>query len=358
MEHIIEGPLISFSEISLSVSPTALSPVALTSPHRIPSQQQQQLQQTTQLPTLGTSILSSTPLGQQQQQQAQISPTSAASSSLAVAATTTTSTSTTSSNRTNLTSTSTASPALTNSASTGSISVATHSPSPLQRRSSGIYLNSGISMDPFGHVTSGGGSGGGGIGKVANFQPQHRRSTSETTSSAISEQLSSSGSGHHSSQEGEQTRTQSLILIGLYDDPTSKTVLIDGVPMDWRSSSTQQHFDFFYEEVFQEMTKFGIVEDLVICENFFLEFRSSVFVKFNSTKAASVAFDNLSNSRYFGGRKVETRFCPVVDFIPRTCLDFDNSSCPRGNMCPLMHVRRPSNHVHLRLQEVQKALLR
>jgi len=46
--------------------------------------------------------------------------------------------------------------------------------------------------------------------------------------------------------------------------------MVDGTPMKWRASSQQQHFDSFYEDVFLELTKFGIVEgflDSSVCSS-------------------------------------------------------------------------------------------
>eukprot|EP01102_Stenamoeba_stenopodia_P005757 TRINITY_DN1648_c0_g1_i1.p1 TRINITY_DN1648_c0_g1~~TRINITY_DN1648_c0_g1_i1.p1 ORF type:complete len:1101 (+),score=241.37 TRINITY_DN1648_c0_g1_i1:399-3701(+) len=208
---------------------------------------------------------------------------------------------------------------------------------------------------PLGQVMGGGGSAfnnGGESPTVPGRSSvhQHRRSVSETTSNAISHAVSSG-------TLSETDKTQMLVLIGLYDDPSTKAVMLDGTPMKWRATSLQQHFDSFYEDLFLELTKFGIIEDLVVTENFFWEFRSSVFVRYHSVKAASVAYDNFtSGTRLFAGRKVEARFIPLLELPSKRCVDNENSMCLKGNICPLVHAINPSTTLKLRLFEMQRVL--
>jgi len=82
-------------------------------------------------------------------------------------------------------------------------------------------------------VNMGGVNGGGGASAIAlagSESPtlssrsgvhQHRRSVSETTSNAISHAVSV-----HSGTLAESNRTQMLVLIGLYDDPSTKVTIL------------------------------------------------------------------------------------------------------------------------------------
>src|SRR5690606_32476786 len=128
--------------------------------------------------------------------------------------------------------------------------------------------------------------------------------------------------------------TQTLMLMGVYDDPATKAILVDSFtpPLKFKYDSLQHHFNAFYEDLFTELSKYGHIEDLAVCENYFIEFRYCVLVKYGSIKDSKAAFEGIS-SKVYDGRRIETKFVNISNFYERRCVDFDKSSCVKGTNC-------------------------
>lgn len=69
----------------------------------------------------------------------------------------------------------------------------------------------------------------------------------------------------------------------------------------------------FYEDVFEELTQYGEIENLNVCDNLADHMVGNVYVKFREEEGAARALQALQG-RYYAGRPVNAEFSPVTDF--------------------------------------------
>ena len=145
----------------------------------------------------------------------------------------------------------------------------------------------------------------------------------------------------------------------------------------------QEHFEDFYEDVFEELSKYGEVESLNVCDylvrlphpsshsrlNMVFPAQSpstqrlqdlpakyfasltrevvddqadhmvgSVYAKFYEEDSAAAALQALSG-RYYAGRPIIVEFSPVTDFREATCRQYEENTCNRGGYCNFMHLK-------------------
>ncbi|KAI6178820.1 CCCH-type zinc finger transcription factor [Aphelenchoides besseyi] len=113
-------------------------------------------------------------------------------------------------------------------------------------------------------------------------------------------------------------------------------------------------FDWFYAEVWREMTKYGEVEEMIVCANAGDHLAGNVFVRFSTENAASCALNSTKN-RWFAGEPICVELSPVVDFRDSYCRQqFESSSCSRGGQCNFIHVRFPSRRIARQLRREQR----
>jgi len=125
----------------------------------------------------------------------------------------------------------------------------------------------------------------------------------------------------------------------MYQRPDMITPGVDaqGQPIDPRK--IQEHFEDFYEDIFEELSKFGEVESLNICDNLADHMVGNVYVQFKEEEQAEAALRSLQG-RYYSGRPIIADFSPVTDFREATCRQFEENSCNRGGYCNFMHVKQ------------------
>lgn len=97
---------------------------------------------------------------------------------------------------------------------------------------------------------------------------------------------------------------------------------------------TEQKRRDFYEE----LSKFGRLEALHICDNLGDHMIGHVYAKFSEEEEAADAL-NVMNGRHYAGRRMEVEFSPVTDFREARCRDFDEDTCRRGGFCNFMHIK-------------------
>eukprot|EP01130_Rhizamoeba_saxonica_P010701 TRINITY_DN440_c0_g1_i1.p1 TRINITY_DN440_c0_g1~~TRINITY_DN440_c0_g1_i1.p1 ORF type:complete len:174 (-),score=47.21 TRINITY_DN440_c0_g1_i1:62-583(-) len=115
----------------------------------------------------------------------------------------------------------------------------------------------------------------------------------------------------------------------------------------------QEHYDGFYEDFFQEMAKYGEIEEVFICRNLGDHLVGNVYLKYYDEEAADDAIQGLQG-RYYGGRIIVSELSPVTDFREARCRQFDNNECQRGGYCNFMHLQEPSREVRNKCMEWQK----
>ena len=87
-----------------------------------------------------------------------------------------------------------------------------------------------------------------------------------------------------------------------------------------------------------ELSKFGRIDSLSVCDNLGDHMVGHVYCKFFDEEQAADAL-NVLNGRYYDGRKMEVEFSPVTDFREARCRDYDEGGCTRGGFCNFMHVK-------------------
>ncbi|MBA0800311.1 hypothetical protein Gohar_010753 [Gossypium harknessii] len=74
----------------------------------------------------------------------------------------------------------------------------------------------------------------------------------------------------------------------------------------------------FYEDLFEELSKYGQIESLNICDNLADHMVGNVYVQFREEEHAANAVKNLSG-RFYAARPIIVDFSPVTDFREATC---------------------------------------
>lgn len=134
------------------------------------------------------------------------------------------------------------------------------------------------------------------------------------------------------------TISPTLLLSNMYQRPDMITPGVDaqGQPIDPRK--IQEHFEDFYEDIFEELGKFGEIESLNVCDNLADHMIGNVYVQFKEEDQAAAALQALQG-RFYSGRPIIADFSPVTDFREATCRQFEENNCNRGGYCNFMHVK-------------------
>ncbi|KAF7818733.1 splicing factor U2af small subunit B-like [Senna tora] len=188
------------------------------------------------------------------------------------------------------------------------------------------------------------------------------------------------------------TISPTLLLSNMYQRPDMITPVVDpnqGQALD--PDKVQVHFEDFYEDLFEELSKYGEIQSLNICDNLADHMVGNVYVQFKEEDHAANALMNLTGRFYSGlGRKVKvivvidveaefdklgtkliTRFVncnnyatdlpnpkgrpiivdfsPVTDFREATCRQYEENVCNRGGYCNFMHLKKISRELRKRL---------
>jgi len=99
-----------------------------------------------------------------------------------------------------------------------------------------------------------------------------------------------------------------------------------------------EDFLSFYEDMFLELSKFGRIDELHVCDNLGDHMIGHVYCKFFNEEDASDAMQ-VMNGRLYEGTKMEVEFSPVTDFREARCRDFDEEACSRGGFCNFLHAK-------------------
>lgn len=144
------------------------------------------------------------------------------------------------------------------------------------------------------------------------------------------------------------TISPTLLLSNMYQRPDMITPGVDpqGQAIDPRK--IQEHFEDFYEDIFEELGKFGEIESLNICDNLADHMVGNVYVQFKEEEQAAAALQALQG-RFYSGRPIIVDFSPVTDFREATCRQFEENSCNRGGYCNFMHVKQIGRELRRKL---------
>ncbi|KAK4419322.1 Splicing factor U2af small subunit B [Sesamum alatum] len=139
-----------------------------------------------------------------------------------------------------------------------------------------------------------------------------------------------------------------LLLSNMYQRPDMITPGVDpqGQPLD--PKKIQSHFEDFYEDLFQELSKYGDIQSLNICDNLADHMVGNVYVQFREEDQAQNALQNLIG-RSYEGRPIIADFSPVTDFREATCRQYEENVCNRGGYCNFMHLKKISRELRQQL---------
>ncbi|XP_044511397.1 splicing factor U2af small subunit A-like [Mangifera indica] len=134
------------------------------------------------------------------------------------------------------------------------------------------------------------------------------------------------------------TISPTLLLSNMYHRPDMITPGVDAQGQPIEPRKIQDHFEDFYKDIFEELSKFGEIESLNVCDNLADHMIGNVYVQFKEEDQAAVALQALQG-RFYSGRPILADFSPVTDFREATCRQFEENSCNRGGYCNFMHVK-------------------
>mmetsp|Transcript_15513 Transcript_15513/g.26281 ORF Transcript_15513/g.26281 Transcript_15513/m.26281 type:complete len:277 (-) Transcript_15513:61-891(-) len=120
-------------------------------------------------------------------------------------------------------------------------------------------------------------------------------------------------------------------LMGIGNGQVNAEAMVD-------KEKAQEDFFVFFEDMYMELSKFGPVEALHVCDNLGDHMIGHVYCKFRDEEMASDALQVLQG-RYYDGRLLQVEFSPVTDFREARCRDFDEDACARGGFCNFLHVK-------------------
>merc|ERR1712170_252026 len=101
--------------------------------------------------------------------------------------------------------------------------------------------------------------------------------------------------------------------------------------MGYDKKYLRDHFEEFYEDIFEELSKHGEVEDLQVADNVCEHLLGNVYVRYRSDDEAEKALKTLQG-RYYAGRLLLPEFSPVSDFRDSRCRQYDEDQCTRGGL--------------------------
>jgi splicing factor U2AF subunit len=150
-------------------------------------------------------------------------------------------------------------------------------------------------------------------------------------------------------QHNKPVYSTTLLIPHMYPNPVTTPLMDDqGNPLVYDPQFLQEHFEDFYEDVFEEFSKAGEIDELNVCDNVAEHLLGNVYVKYFREDDAQTAM-NLLKGRFYAGRIMAPEFSPVTDFREARCRQYEQNECLRSGMCNFMHLKRPTNEVGRRL---------
>ena len=114
--------------------------------------------------------------------------------------------------------------------------------------------------------------------------------------------------------------------------------------------SSLDHFYKFYEEIFIELSNFGELKELNVCDNLGDHMIGNVYAKFANEEYASRAYNTLAG-KYYHSNLVQEEYSPVVNFKECRCRNYEEDRCERGGFCNFLHLKHVSRTLERSLKD-------
>ncbi|KAJ0405004.1 hypothetical protein P43SY_004921 [Pythium insidiosum] len=145
--------------------------------------------------------------------------------------------------------------------------------------------------------------------------------------------------------------SQTILISHMYQNPVSQAIAQQGDANSVDQRKVDEEFEDFYEEIFEELCKYGKVEELNICDNLGDHLVGNVYAKYEDEEDAAAAQKALYG-RFYAGRPLVCEFSPVTDFREARCRQFDEGTCTRGGYCNFMHIKTVSRSMQRELERL------
>lgn len=144
------------------------------------------------------------------------------------------------------------------------------------------------------------------------------------------------------------TISPTVLFSNMYQRPDLATPGLDPQGQNIDPRKIQEHFEDFYEDIFEELSKYGELESLNVCDNLADHMVGNVYAQFREEEQAAAAVQGMTG-RFYAGRPIIVDFSPVTDFREATCRQYEENTCNRGGYCNFMHLKKTSRELRRRL---------
>ncbi|CAM6014168.1 unnamed protein product [Sphagnum balticum] len=144
------------------------------------------------------------------------------------------------------------------------------------------------------------------------------------------------------------TISPTLLFSNMYQRPDMAISGTDPHVQNMDPRRLQEHFEDFYEDLFEELSKYGELESLNVCDNLADHMVGNVYVLFKEEEEAATALRALTG-RFYAGLPIFVDFSPVTDFREATCRQYEENVCNRGGYCNFMHLKKISRDLRKKL---------
>lgn len=141
--------------------------------------------------------------------------------------------------------------------------------------------------------------------------------------------------------------SQTVLIKHIYDNPilrldTLTQFQVLGKQKGYHDQPDDDEFEDFYMDVFEELSKFGEIEEMIVCDNIGEHMVGNIYIKFYDEEDAANCLSKI-NGRFFAGRQLRSEFSPVTDFREARCRQFHDNLCQRKGECNFIHTKRISH---------------
>ncbi|OII77350.1 U2 SNRNP auxiliary factor small subunit [Cryptosporidium andersoni] len=135
------------------------------------------------------------------------------------------------------------------------------------------------------------------------------------------------------------TNSPTVIIRHMYENSPISLAIAEGQVVDDKLADNESdRFEEFYEEIFEELAKYGEISDLLVCDNIGDHMIGNVYVRYTNEEYAKSALDKLKG-RSYSGKLIDAELSPVSDFKEARCRQFIDGCCNRGGYCNFMHIK-------------------